>query len=71
MNYTGFNCFSFYFAMLHLEKGLVFLMCTHGGKILNKKGDILGRTNKHTDSHLLALRVGLYKIWKIMDGSKP
>jgi len=46
-------------------------MCAHGGKSLNKKGNILGRTKKHTDSHLLALRVSLYKKWEITDGPKP
>jgi len=46
-------------------------MCAHGGKILNKRGDLLGRINKHTDSYLMALRVTLFEKWEITDGCKP
>jgi hypothetical protein len=46
-------------------------MCAHSGKFLNNRGDLLGRTDKYTDSHLLALRVSLCNKWEITDGSKP
>jgi len=48
-----------------------FLICAHGGKILNKRGDLLGRTYNHTDLHLPTLRVRFYNKWEITDGSKP
>jgi len=48
-----------------------FFNAAHGGKILNKRVDILERTNKYTDSHLLALRVSFYNEWEITEASKP